>query len=164
MSVINRSTPDVGSDIPESNNQGANVDLPSSEPIELREERSGDVLLESLGIQEDVKALPEKDKENLKEAKNYIYDLMKVDGLKNTVGSFKKTLDKVMGQMDLSSDTEISIVLDKIGGLVKAYKSISFIADPKERRALFMKMARQTDSKAMDKIALEAMEARMIWR
>jgi len=101
MSVINRSTPDVGSDIPESNNQGANVDLPSSEPIELREERSGDVLLESLGIQEDVKALPEKDKENLKEAKNYIYDLMKVDGLKNTVGSFKKTLDKVMGQIEL---------------------------------------------------------------
>ena len=66
--------------------------------------------------------------------------------------------------MGLDPDSEPSVVLDRIGGVMKSWKSLTFVKDPHEKRKVFMKLARAQDSKEMNKIIFEEMEARSIWR
>jgi hypothetical protein len=148
---------------PEPNTQGADVSAEDLEPIEEREGRTGDMLLEAMGIEEEVDALPQEDRDNLKEVKQYILDVIKKSGISPTMGAFKETLNDIKAEFGLHHDAEPSVILDRIGGVVKAWKGLSFVKDPKEKRSLFMKLARQESSKDMNKLVLDEMERHQVW-
>lgn len=149
---------------PEPNTTGAQADVHDIEPLEMREERSGDIVLEALGIEESTDALPDMDQENLGEVKRYVKDIMKNKGIEQTFGNFKQTLDSIKYEMGLSDNADPQVVLDRIGGVVKAWKQLSFISNPQEKRALFMKLAKQQSSKDMNRMIFDEMESRSVWQ
>ena len=120
------------------------------EPVELRD-KGGSVVLEALGINEDISSLPEEDKGNLTEVKDYVLGIVKAKGLSPTVSAFTKTLNSLREEMGLSDESEPSIVLDRIAGVVKAWRNISFIKDPAEKRRIFFKLAKLKSSEEMNK-------------
>lgn len=149
---------------PEPNTIGAEYNESDIEPIELRENRGGDILLEALNIDEPVENLPEEDRENLKESKQYILDIIKKRGDSPTMGVFKQTLDDIKAEFGLTDNADPSTILQRIGGVVKAWKNLSFITSPQEKRRLFMKLARSSDAKEMNKIVFDEMERYSVWR
>lgn len=152
-------------DIPTPKNEiGAEVSLPDSEPLEIREERGGDIVLESLGIDDSISNLPQEDRENVSEVKSYIKEIIKSKGMSDTVGNFKKTLDTVKSEMGLDPEADPQTVLDRIGGVVKAWKELSFISNPKEKRSFFMKLARMESSSEMNRLVYQEMEKRKVWQ
>lgn len=150
---------------PKKNEIGASENVEDLEPIENREQSSGqDIVLEALGIDDIVSNMPESDQDNLREVKKYVLDVIKSKGLSSTTKVFKDQLEKLRFEMEIDPDTEPSVVLDRIGGIVKAWKGLGFISDPKEKRALFMKLARQGSSREMHRLVFEEMEKRKVWR
>jgi len=133
------------------------------EPIEIRETGGRSVVLDSLGITDDPTVLPEIDKENLSEVKGYVIEVMKSKGLGETVGAFKKTIQELKSEMGLDSEAEPSIVLDRIAGVSKAWRNLSFIKDPQEKRAIFFKLANMKSSQEMNREVFKMMERRSVW-
>jgi hypothetical protein len=132
------------------------------EPIEG--DRASQTILEALGVDDLIRNLPDEDRSNLDEIRNQIMEILKLKGVAPTTGSMKRYLEQLRESMDIDPDTEPARVLSKIGGVVKAWKSLSFVTDPKERRSIFMRLARQPDSKAMDRVVLEEYEKRKVWQ
>jgi len=95
-----------------------------NEPVEIRESEGKSVVLDALGITEDVASLPDEDKGNLSEVKDYVLGIMKAKGLSPTVSAFTKTMDSLRGEMGLDKEAEPSIVLDRIAGVVKAWRRL----------------------------------------
>ena len=112
------------------------------EPIEIREEGGGSVVLDALNISDKLNVLPEADKTKVGEVKEYVLKIMESKGLSPTVSHFKKTLDGLKDEMGLDQEAEPSIVLDRIAGVVRAWQNLSFINDPAEKKAIFMKLAK----------------------
>ena len=69
--------PSVFSDVPRDDNRQHNYDGLDIEPIDVRDEHS-DSLLDALEIQESLDSLPSEDRENHKEVKQYILDIIKI--------------------------------------------------------------------------------------
>jgi hypothetical protein len=134
-----------------------------NEPVELRD-KDGSIVLEALNIDEDINNLPSEDKGNLQEVKNYVLEIVKSKGLAQTVNSFTKTLNGLKSEMGLSDESEPSIVLDRISGVVKAWRNLSFIKDPGEKRKIFFKLANLRSSQEMNKEVFRLMERQSIWR
>lgn len=143
---------------------GVDVEIKGIEPLELREDRSGDVLLEALGLEDSMANLPIDQQENVKEVKQYVKDVMKQKGRTETVQSFTKTLDELKEYVGLDEQADPDAVIDRLGNLVKSYKSLLFIKDPGERRSLFMRLARQQTSQDMDRLVFEEMTRRQVWQ
>lgn len=133
------------------------------EPIEIRDEKS-DALLDALDIEGTLEEMPSEDVENHKEVKQYILDIIKKSGDSPTMGAFKRTLNDIKADMGIPEGADPSTILDRIGGVVKAWKSLSFIGSPSEKKSILSKLMRANDSKEMNKIVLESMESRMVWR
>lgn len=133
-----------------------------NEPIELRED-GGSVVLDALNINEDIKSIPEADKENLGLVKDYVVEILKAKGLSETVGSFKKTLNSLKGEMGLDDEAEPSKILDRIGGVVKAWRNLSFIKDAGEKKKIFQKLASLESSEDMNREVFKMMENYKIW-
>ncbi len=133
------------------------------EPIEIRDEKS-DALLDALDIDGNLDEMPEEDVENHKEVKQYILDIIKKSGDSPTMGAFRRTLNDIKADMGLSEDADPSTILDRIGGVVKSWKSLSFIKSPSEKKSILSKLMRASDSKEMNRIVFESMEARGVWR
>jgi len=133
------------------------------EPIEVRETGGRSVVLDALGINENLNSLPEEDKSNLQEVKGYVLELVKQKGLAPTVAAFKKTLDGVKGEMGLDKEAEPSIVLDRIAGVVKAWRNLSFIKDPSEKRKIFFKLANLKSSTQMNQEVFKIMTDYNVW-
>jgi hypothetical protein len=149
---------------PEQNIHGAASNEADLEPIEVRESQGSDILLESLGIDDSVKNMPPEDQENLKETKQYLFDIIKTRGDSPTMGAFKQALNDIKAEFGLTDTSDPSVILERIGGVVKAWKSLSFVNDPHEKRRIFMKLARSTSGKDMNKIVLDEMEHFSVWR
>ncbi len=149
---------------PKKNEYGSDENLIDAEPLEMREDRSGDIVLESLGIDDSLRNLPEEDQENVGEVKQYVKDIMKSKGVSETFGNFKKTLDSIKSEMGLDADADPQIILDRIGGVVKAWKSLAFITNPKEKRSFFMKLAKLDSSSEMNRLVFEEMNKRQVWQ
>jgi len=127
----------------------------------------GDISVETLnalGIDDNINNIPEGDRDNLRLVGDYVAELAKGRGLALTHRAFNRVLADVKLEMEIDPEAEPSVVLDRIGGLVKSWNDIIFIKDPKERRALFMKLGKQLDSKSMDKVVYEEMNRRKIWK
>ena len=134
------------------------------EPVEIRESGGGSVVLDSLGIRENVESLPEADKANLQEVRDYVLQIVKAKGLSPTVSAFKKTLDSVKGEMGLDKEASPEVVLDRIAGVVKAWRNLSFVKDEDERRKIFVKLADAKSSKDMNKMVYDLMESYQVWQ
>jgi hypothetical protein len=132
------------------------------EPIESRQ--VGTTVLKAIGIEDTVDSMPAEDRENLSEVGQYVSKIIERRGLEPVSSSYTSVLNDLKREMGLDDNAEPSIILDRIGGIVKAWRDLSFIPDPKEKRAFFMKLARCPDSKSMNRLVLEQMENYKVWR
>ena len=164
MSTLFRSPepmPEPGPE-PAKNEEMLVEDTKDLEPIDG--DKADVVILSSIGVDDASRNLPETDKSNLEEVKNYIADILKAKGILPTTGAYNRTLNNIKERLELDPDTEPSVMLDRIGGIVKAWKSLSFVNDLQERRSIFMRLARQPDSKSMDRLIMDEMDHRKIWQ
>lgn len=143
----------------ETQDHGAYMELDIA-PID----ENGDTLLDALDIEGSLDEMSEDDKENHKEVKQYILDIIKKSGDSPTMGAFKRTLNDIKADMGLSDDATPQSILDRIGGVVKSWKELSFIKNPSEKRSILAKLMRATDSKEMNRIVFDTMESRSIWQ
>lgn len=171
MDVVFRDAPEQAvstpiEEVPEPEKDNTRVASGESdkEPIEFREEGGGSVVLDALGINDKVDNLPEQDKENLQEVKNYVKEIIKAKGLPETVGAFKKSLDGLKGEMGLDEEAEPSIVLDRIAGVIKAWRNLSFVKDSSEKKRIFFKLANLKSSEEMNRMVYDLMNKYEIWR
>lgn len=134
----------------------------AEEPIEYA--KIDDTVLNALGIDDIAHNMPDEDQANLREVSHYLTDIIKSRGLEQVSSSYTKVLNDLKFEMGLDKDAEPSVVLDRIGGVVRAWRDISFIKDAKEKKALFMKLAKQPDSKSMNKLIFTEMERRSVWQ
>jgi len=161
------SIPEVAPDAPientphedvEPNNVGAEIsgDLISSE-------KATEALLTSIGI-DDINNLPTEFQDNVRDISSYVYGLIESKGLAPNESSFNRVLSEMKYEVGLDSDAIPEVVLDRIGGVIEAWRNLSFIGDPKEKRSIFMKLAQLPDSKAMNKLVFEIMSKKEVWQ
>lgn len=149
-----------GPEVPEGVGQHTIESLGSSEPTT----DIPSAILKALSIDSPVSDIPEIDKGNLYEISSYLGEILGERGVIPTENTVARILTELKLDLDIDFEAEPEVVIDRVAGLVKSWKGIVFVKDPKERRALFMKLARQPDSKSMDRIVLEEMEKRKIWQ
>lgn len=141
------------------NTVGAEVTLQDKAPVD----DGSQAILTALGIDDTTRNMPEEDQINLSEVDNYIKAILQGKGVALTQGAYQRTLDELRFEMGLDSEAEPSVVLSRIGGVVKAWRNLSFISDPREKRRILTKVARAESSSAMNRIVYEAMEDREVW-
>jgi len=135
-----------------------------TEPIEVFEDSGKDILLSSMGIDDEVENMPSEDKEKHQEVKFYLKDIIKQKGLSPTTSSFKRVLDDIKFDMGLDQEADPHVVLDRIGGVIQAWKQLSFIRNPEEKRRMFMKLGKAKSSLEMNRMVFEEMERRSVWQ
>lgn len=163
--VFRSSTPEVSQPTPnlpepKPNNVGAEMDVESIRPVENK----AVAVLGAMGISDDLNVMPPDDRGNLDDVAQYVSDIIDKRGLSQTPKSYEKVLSDLKEEMGLDADAEASIVLDRIGGVVKAWKNLSFIKDAKQKRGIFMKLARLESSKDMNRAVLELMNEHEVWQ
>lgn len=126
-------------------------------------EESGAVLA-GLGIAESPDQLPSEMQSDIETIKDFVVDTLKSKGLNMDSTSYTRVLTDLKEQLDLEPNTHHSIVIDRLAGVIKGYRNLVFIKDPKERKTLFMKLARLPDSKSMNKMVYSEMEKRSVWQ
>ena len=149
---------------PEVNDQQVQAGQDDAEPIEMRDTGGRSVVLDALNIDENTNSLPADDKTKVNDVKEYVMGILKSKGLSPTVSAFKKTLDDVKGEMGLDKEADPTIVLDRVAGVVRAWRNLSFIKDPGEKRKIFYKLANLSSSSDMNKEVYKLMENYEIWR
>jgi len=120
-------------------------------------------VLESLGVNDDPSVMPFDEYEHLEAVADYVKSVAETKGVGLTRGNFSRVMNDIKAEMGLSADTEPSIALDRIAGVVNAWKELSFIKDPSEKRSIFMRLAKQKDSKEMNRVVLEIMNGKEVW-
>jgi hypothetical protein len=166
MSVTFRTTatPDVTSPIADDyvpNEEQVQSDSSDIEPVS--NSNLDTVILAGLGIDSDINDMPEGDVDNLKDVSKYIKSIVDRKGLTPTKTVYQKVMKETMDELGIDPDTEPAIVLDRIGGMVQAWRDLMFIKDPGDRRRLFMKLARMDSSKSMNEFVFEQMNGNKIW-
>jgi len=163
-SISSESTPTIQSTESEyiPNDSGGVESADDIRPLD--DYQKGESVLEALDIDDSISNMPENDKNNIGEVENYIKDIIKNKGLTPTAKTFKRVLNDVKGEMGIDKDTEPSIVLERISGVIRGYKSLSFIKDPSERKRMFMKMSKMETVKEMDSYIMEQMERGQVWQ
>lgn len=121
------------------------------------------LVLETLGIADEIKNLPTESKENLNLIEEFIGEMMQQKQLKITGEAFRDTLKGVMEDMGIDPHTEPTVVLDRIGGVIKGWRNLSFITDPAEKRTLFMKLGRMKSSKEMNQLVFQEMSRKEVY-
>ena len=139
---------------PENRNVGADQGMP--EPIDT--ESMPQTILDVLGIDGNVRDLPSEELSNLKEISSYLEESLGRDGKVPSIKTLGIKMDEIREELGMDEDTETSVVLDRIGGVVKSWKGLGFIQDPAKKRSLFMKLARCPDSKSMHKMVFDEMD------
>lgn len=119
-------------------------------------------VLDVLGVEERYSDLPSEELSNLKEITSYIEDSLVKNGKRPSVKSIGNKLDEIREDLGLDDDSDVSIVLDRVGGVVKAWRNLGFMS-PEQKRSMFMKLARCKDSKEMHKIVYAEMQRSDIW-
>jgi hypothetical protein len=135
-------------------------DLGESEPVEDYEK----AVLKALGIDDEIRNITDEDKSYLSEASQYILGLVKNRGLAVTQRAFNRVMRDLRIEMGIDPEAEPDTVLNRIGGMVSAWRDIAFIKDEKERKSLFMRLARLSSSAEMNKFVLGEMDKRKVYR
>ena len=134
-------------------------DLGESEPVENYEKAT----LKALGVDDSIRNITDEDQSYLKEASQYLLGLVKDRGLAVTQRAFNRVMRDLRIEMGIDPEAEPDSVLNRIGGMVSAWRDISFINDPKERKSLFMRLARLSSSAEMNKFVLQEMDKRKVF-
>ena len=148
-------------DGPKDNKVGPSTDI-MPEPIES--EGMPQVVLDVLGIEGNVKDLPSEELSNLREISAYLEDQLKEHGKIPSALTMGRKLDEIRAELDMDDQTESSVVLDRLSGVVKGWKSLGFMTDSAQKRAMFMKLAKCKDSKEMHKLVFKNYESSGAWR
>jgi hypothetical protein len=120
-------------------------------------------VLESLDLGDDPNTLDGEITDTLSDIGAYVKEVLKTKGISPTRESFKEALLDIKYDMGLDERSDPEVTLDRIGGVIKAWRELSFIKDPREKRSLFMKLARCEDSRSMNKLVLEVMNQKEVW-
>ena len=120
-------------------------------------------MLAALGI-DDPTGIPPEDKVNLKDATEYIAQLVRQRGATPTSSTMKRAVDGLKEELGLDPQAEPGIVLERIGSIVQAWKGLTFVRDAGDRRRILMRLARLPDSKAIDDALFAEMEKRGVYR
>lgn len=126
-------------------------------PIELGDGK----MYEVLSIDD---TLPEDLKENVSEIENYIFDILKSKGVDPTLSAAKREIENLKFEFGLDEKASVEVMLDRMGGVIKAWKNLSFVKDPGEKKKLFFKLANAPTSKEMNRLVFQAMEDHSIWQ
>jgi len=140
--------------------KGTNYSDASSTPIESKDE----AVLTALNIGDSLNFLPADQKENVVEISSYIGDILDSKGIAPTQEAYNKQLATIKEEMGIDKDTMAEIALNRIGGIVKAWKSMAFISNPQEKRSLFMRLAKLGSAREMNEAVYKMMEDRKIWQ
>ncbi len=136
-----------------------NYDQPDNTP----RDRGDGIVMELLEGGSNMDNLPQEVKENIGEIENYIYDSLDKRGVAPTTSNIKGELTRLKQDMGLDPQATPEAVIDRIGGVVKAWKSLSFVKDSSEKKQIFFKLANAPTSKAMNEIVFKAMENHQVW-
>ncbi len=148
-------------DGPKDNKVGPSTDI-MPEPIES--EGMPQVVLDVLGIEGNVKDLPSAELSGLREISAYLEEQLTQSGKVPSALTIGRKLDEIRSELDMDDQTEASVVLDRLSGVVKAWKGLGFMTDPAQKRAMFMKLAKCKDSKEMHKLVFKNYESSGAWR
>jgi len=118
-------------------------------------------VLDVLGVEDRYSDLPSEELANLKEITTFIEDCLVNDGKRPSVKTIGIKLDEIREDLGLDDDNDVSVVLDRVGGVVKAWRNLGFLK-PEHKRSMFMKLARCKDSKEMHKLVFTEM-GKQIW-
>lgn len=121
-------------------------------------EDTSQTILGLIGLGDVFKNLPADEKGYIKSIGDTLDSLVDKRGLNRTTEVYNRLLGELRDDMEIDPDTEPAIVLDKLGKTLSAWRDMSFMRDPSERRRVFMKLARANTSKEMDSIILDTME------
>lgn len=121
-------------------------------------------LLKILEVGSNINNLPEAEQSNINEIEGYIYDALEKRGVAPTESNLRGEITKLKYDMGLDPQATPEAVLDRIGGVVKAWKGLSFIKDPGEKKQIFFKLANAQSSKQMNEIVFKAMENHTVWQ
>lgn len=142
-------------------NHGAGTNL-EIEPV--TNESMPQIVLDVLGISENLMDLPSDMSENAKEISDYLSEQLKTQGKTPNVLTIGKKLDEIKEELEMDDDTDLSVVMDRIGGVVKAWKNLGFMKDASQKRTMFMKLARCKDSREMHKLVFKNYEQSGAWQ
>lgn len=115
-------------------------------------------ILDVLGINGNARDLPSDEMSNLQEIASYLEESITKSGKVPSIKTMGSKLDEIREQLDMDDDTEASVILDRVGGVVKAWKGLGFMTDPSQKRSLFMRLARCKDSKEMHRLVYHEMD------
>lgn len=132
------------------------------EPLEG--EKSQMAVLDFVGILDMPRNMPAEAQQNLRELTDFVTQKLESAGKTPTLRSIAKEMQNIKEEMGLDDFVDPDVSLERMGGVVKAWKEINFISDPQERRSLFMKLARQPDTKSMNRLVYQEMNKHTIWR
>ena len=108
--------------------------------------------------------LPQDEAGSIMELENYVFDVLKAKGIDPTLSSMTKEVENLKEEMGLDPKASLETVLDRMGGVLRAWKSLSFIKSPNEKKSLFLRLANTKTSKEMNEIIFNEMESRQIWQ
>ena len=121
-------------------------------------------LRDVLGIENRIDELPSDAQSNVNEIKEYLKSSADAKGIPPSKEAFAKILGVLKEDMGLDPLSSPEMVIDRIGGVIKAWKELAFVKDPKEKRSLFMRIARMPSAKAMNEFVFREMEHRRVWQ
>jgi hypothetical protein len=147
-------------ELPVDNRVSAQNDIESIRPAD----KGDGTVLQALGIGEELNQLPPEEQDNVGEMENYIFESLKLKGVTPTRPNIENELYQLKYDMGLDPRAEMSTVLDRIGGVIKAWKNLSFVKDPIVKKNLFFKLANAKSSKDMNKIVFDEMERDSVWQ
>jgi hypothetical protein len=138
---------------------GHEEDVESYRPIETDQD-----ILRTLGIQDDIKVLPKEDFDNLQELKSYFDSYMAEKGLPKTAKGYQRAIEKIKDEVGLDQEADPQALIEKVGGIAKAWKEISFVKDFEEKKRILIKLVSASSQKDMDNIIFSEMNKRKIWQ
>lgn len=165
--TISHQEPTVTQDKPNVTNENtyrSSTETVDNPPIEIIESEGKDVLLNALGIDDRINNIPSEDRKFHNEVKDYILNVIEKKGLSPTQKTFNSVLETIKSDMGLSSESDPTVVLSRIGGVIDAWKNVSFIKNPQEKRSIFMKLGKAQSSEEMNRIVFDSWERAKIWQ
>lgn len=133
--------------------------LPDIEPVS----DYSDGTLKALGIDEDLRNIPEEDRANVGEVGRYIAQMLKDKGVQINRRTFTKAVNTIKSDFEMDPDVDPQVFIDRVSGVAKSWRDLAFL-NPQERKSILMSLARAKTSKEMNEIVFKKMNDRRIWQ
>lgn len=143
------------------NEHGVSEDVADIEPVT---DTDGSTVMGLLGLNDALDNLPPEEKQSLADIERYIADSLSKKGVDPTKEAFRKSLDNLKTEVGLDVDASPETALERISGVIQAWRDLGFIKDPQAKKSLFMKLAKAESSSEMNKIVFNEMEKYQVWQ